>query len=158
MKTWERAMVKAAGGIDKQAPLSVGEVAARSGVAVSTIHYYEQQGLIQGWRNSGNQRRFHRGVLRRVAVIKVAQRLGLPLTAIADALATLPTERTVTAADWQRLSASWHNELTERIKLLTQLRDQLGECIGCGCLSLEACQLRNPGDRLAGKGAGAHML
>ncbi|MFD1216992.1 MULTISPECIES: redox-sensitive transcriptional activator SoxR [Microbulbifer] len=143
--------------IDKQAPLSVGDVAARSGVAVSTIHFYEQQGLIKGWRNTGNQRRFHRDVLRRIAVIKVAQRLGLPLSEIAEALATLPTERTVTAEDWQRLSASWHDELTTRITLLTQLRDQLGECIGCGCLSLEACQLRNPDDRLAGKGPGAHF-
>lgn len=143
--------------IDKAAPLGVGEVATRSGVAVSTIHFYEQQGLIKGWRTSGNQRRFHRNVLRRIAVIKVAQHLGLPLAAIAEALATLPTERTVTAADWQRLSATWHEELTSRINLLVQLRDQLGECIGCGCLSLEACQLRNPDDRLAGKGPGAHL-
>lgn len=143
--------------IDKAAPLGVGEVATRSGVAVSTIHFYEQQGLIKGWRTSGNQRRFHRDVLRRIAVIKVAQHLGLPLAAIAEALATLPTERTVTAADWQRLSATWHEELTSRINLLAQLRDQLGECIGCGCLSLEACQLRNPDDRLAGKGPGAHL-
>lgn len=143
--------------IDKAAPLGVGEVATRSGVAVSTIHFYEQQGLIKGWRTSGNQRRFHRNVLRRIAVIKVAQHLGLPLAAIAEALATLPTERTVTAADWQRLSATWHEELTRRINLLAQLRDQLGECIGCGCLSLEACQLRNPDDRLAGKGPGAHL-
>ena len=90
-------------------------------------------------------------------MIKVAQRLGLPLTAIAEALATLPAERTVTAADWQRLSATWHDELTSRINLLTQLRDQLGECIGCGCLSLEVCQLRNPDDRLAGRGPGAHL-
>jgi len=143
--------------IDKQAPLSVGDVATRSGVAVSTIHFYEQQGLIKGWRNSGNQRRFHRDVLRRIAVIKVAQSLGLPLAAIAEALATLPTERTVTAVDWKRLSATWHDELTSRINLLTQLRDQLGECIGCGCLSLEVCQLRNPDDRLARKGPGAHL-
>jgi len=143
--------------IDKQAPLSVGDVATRSGVAVSTIHFYEQQGLITGWRNAGNQRRFHRDVLRRIAVIKVAQSLGLPLAAIAEALATLPTGRTVTALDWQRLSATWHDELTSRIHLLTQLKDQLGECIGCGCLSLEACQLRNPDDRLAAKGPGAHL-
>lgn len=143
--------------IDKAAPLGVGEVATRSGVAVSTIHFYEQQGLIKGWRTSGNQRRFHRDVLRRIAVIKVAQHLGLPLAAIAEALATLPTERTVTAADWQRLSATWHEELTSRINLLAQLRGQLVECIGCGCLSLEACQLRNPDDRLAGKGPGAHL-
>ena len=151
-------MAKTTTGSTREAALSVGEVAARSGVAVSTIHFYEQQGLIHGWRNSGNQRRFHRDVLRRVAVIKVAQRLGLPLAMIADALAALPTERTVTAADWRQLSAAWHGELTERITLLSQLRDQLGECIGCGCLSLEACQLRNPDDRLAGQGPGAHML
>jgi MerR family transcriptional regulator, redox-sensitive transcriptional activator SoxR len=150
-------MSKPARKVDKNAPLSVGEVAARSGVTVSTIHFYEQKGLIQSWRNSGNQRRFQRDVLRRIAVIKVAQHLGLPLSAIADALATLPTERTISATDWQKLSAAWYSELTERINLLTQLRDQLGECIGCGCLSLEACQLRNPNDRLAAKGPGAHL-
>jgi len=150
-------MSRSSSRIDKQIPLSVGDVAARSGVAVSTLHFYEQQGLIQSWRSSGNQRRYHRDVLRRIAVIKVAQRLGLPLAAIAEALATLPTGRTVTAADWKRLSATWHDELTHRINMLTQLRDQLGECIGCGCLSLEACRLRNPDDRLARKGPGPHL-
>src|SRR5690606_21657381 len=99
----ESVMSRSSSRIDKQIPLSVGDVAARSGVAVSTLHFYEQQGLIQSWRSSGNQRRYHRDVLRRIAVIKVAQRLGLPLAAIAEALATLPTGRTVTAADWKRL-------------------------------------------------------
>ena len=143
--------------IDPKASLSVGEVAARSGVAISTLHYYEQEGLIHCWRSNGNQRHFHRDVLRRIAVIKVAQRIGLPLATIAQALATLPVERTVTAADWQRLSAGWYEELTQRIYLLNQLRDQLGECIGCGCLSLEVCQLRNPNDRLSVRGPGAHL-
>lgn len=150
-------MGKSRGHIDKGAPLSVGEVATRSGVSVSAIHYYEEQGLIQGWRNSGNQRRFHRDVLRRIAVIKVAQSLGLSLATISEALATLPSEQKVTVADWQQLSSVWQDELTSRINLLTQLRDQLGDCIGCGCLSLEVCQLRNPDDRLAAKGPGAHL-
>src|SRR5690625_4551815 len=136
-------MKKSAQKVDKRAPLSVGEVAARSGVPVSTIHFYEQKGLIKSWRNSGNQRRFPRDVLRRIAVIKVAQHLGFSLSTITEALATLPTDRALTTADWSTLSASWHEDLNARINLLTQLRDELSECIGCGCLSLESCQLRN---------------
>ncbi|MFZ5506965.1 MAG: redox-sensitive transcriptional activator SoxR [Pseudomonadota bacterium] len=114
--------------------LSVGEVAARSGVAVSALHFYESRGLIHSTRNAGNQRRYPRSVLRRVAVIKVAQRMGIPLAAIAEALQALPNRRT-----------------------LTQLRDQLDGCIGCGCLSLKACPLRNAQDALAGEGAGPHF-
>lgn len=150
-------MAKSLQKLDKHAPLSVGEVAVRSGVAVSTIHFYEQKGLIKAQRNNGNQRRFQRDVLRRIAVIKVAQHLGLPLSAITEALTTLPADRALTTADWQTLSASWHEDLTARIKLLTQLRDELSECIGCGCLSLESCQLRNANDRLAKRGPGAHF-
>ncbi|WP_110707167.1 redox-sensitive transcriptional activator SoxR [Salinicola sp. CR57] len=135
----------------KQA-LSVGDVARRSGVAVSTLHFYETKGLIHSWRNAGNQRRYTRDVLRRVAVIKIAQRTGVPLTEIREALAALPDSRTPTAADWRRLSERWRAALDERIAQLTLLRDQLDGCIGCGCLSLSQCPLRNPGDVLGGNG------
>ncbi len=138
--------------------LSVGEVATRSGVPVSTIHFYESKGLIQSWRSAGNQRRYPRGVLRRIAVIKVAQRTGVPLTVIGEALATLPEGRPPTAQDWNRMSAVWKDELDARIARLTKLRDQLDGCIGCGCLSLEACPLRNPRDELAQEGAGPRLL
>ncbi|WP_353861797.1 redox-sensitive transcriptional activator SoxR [Azospirillum formosense] len=142
--------------IDKD--LSVGEVAERSGVAVSTIHFYESKGLIASWRSSGNQRRFPRDVLRRIAVIKVAQRLGVPLATIAQALKTLPDGRTPTAEDWKRLSAAWKADLDERIAVLTRLRDGLEDCIGCGCLSLGECPLRNPWDELSEDGSGPRLL
>lgn len=138
--------------------LSVGEVAERSGVAVSAIHFYEKKGLIDSWRNAGNQRRFHRDVLRRIAVIKVAQRLGIPLSEIGKELATLPTDRTVTAKDWQKLSENWKADLNQRIEMLIGLRDQLSNCIGCGCLSIDACRLRNPWDELGDNGPGARLL
>ncbi len=137
--------------------LSVGEVAKRSGVAVSTLHFYEAEGLIQSWRNKGNQRRYPRDVLRRVAVIKVAQRTGIPLASIRKALAALPNARTPNAQDWARLSAKWAAELDERIAQLTRLREDMTGCIGCGCLSLGTCPLRNEGDRLAKLGPGAHF-
>lgn len=136
---------------------SVGELAARSGVAVSTLHFYEAQGLITSNRSGGNHRRYARSMLRRVAVIRVAQRLGLPLAAIRDALAALPDGRTPTVRDWQRLSRQWKDDLDQRIADLTALRDQLDGCIGCGCLSLKACRLRNPGDTLGGQGPGAQL-
>lgn len=136
--------------------LSVGELARRSGVAVSTLHFYEAKGLIGSSRNAGNQRRYSREVLRRVAVIKVAQRVGIPLAEIAEALESLPQRRNPTAADWAALSARWREGLDQRIEKLLMLRDQLDGCIGCGCLSLEACPLRNPGDQLAAEGPGAH--
>lgn len=138
--------------------LTVGDVSARSGVAVSAIHFYEAKGLILSWRNGGNQRRYPREVLRRVAIIKVAQRLGLPLASIKQALDSLPKGRTPTEQDWRRLSARWREELGARIETLTRLRDQLTSCIGCGCLSLHECPLRNPGDALAGEGAGPRLL
>lgn len=138
--------------------LSVGELAARSGLAVSAIHFYEAKGLISSARNSGNQRRFARSELRRVAVIKVAQRAGISLAEIRDALATLPTGRTVTANDWKRLSRRWKSELDERIYRLTALRDQLGDCIGCGCLSLKTCPLRNPMDVAGEDGPGPRYI
>lgn len=138
--------------------LTVGEVATRSGVAVSAIHFYEAKGLISGWRNSGNQRRYARAVLRRVAIIKVAQRLGIPLAAIGEALDSLPKARTPTEKDWQRLSARWKEDLDQRIEKMTKLRDQLTGCIGCGCLSMETCPLRNPRDELGGEGSGPRLL
>ena len=139
-------------------PLTVGEIAERSGVAVSALHFYEAQGLIKSTRNSGNQRRFARETLRRVAVIKVAQRLGIPLAAIGEALKSLPEGRTPTAADWNKLSATWRAELDARISKLQQMRDQLSSCIGCGCLSLRDCPLRNPLDALSEQGAGPRLL
>jgi MerR family redox-sensitive transcriptional activator SoxR len=145
-----------AGRIRKE--LSVGEVAARSGVAVSAIHFYEAKGLIRSRRNQGNQRRYAREVLRLVAVIKVAQRIGIPLAMIRDALATLPHGRTPTAADWRKLSANWKRGLDERIERMMQLRDSLTGCIGCGCLSLKVCPLRNPRDRLGEEGPGPRLL
>lgn len=138
--------------------LSIGEVATRSGVAVSAIHYYESRGLIKGWRSPGNQRRYPRGVLRRVAVIKVAQRLGIPLQAILDAFKALPRERTPTAEDWAKMSTRWRAELDDRITKLTRLRDELSGCIGCGCLSLDSCPLYNPGDKLSKEGPGPRLL
>jgi len=138
--------------------LSVGEVAARSGVAVSAIHFYEAKGLIRSRRNHGNQRRYPRGILRLVAVIKVVQRIGMPLATVREALATLPNGRTPTAAEWRRLSAAWQRDLDDRIERLTRLRDSLTGCIGCGCLSLKACPLRNPGDKLSEEGCGPRLL
>ncbi|HUO12482.1 MAG TPA: redox-sensitive transcriptional activator SoxR [Caulobacteraceae bacterium] len=138
--------------------LTVGEVAERSGVAVSALHFYERKGLLRSIRTSGNQRRYYRAVLRQVAVIKVAQRAGVPLALIKQSLASLPIDRAPSADDWRAMSERWRDELDERIRRLTQLRDQLGDCIGCGCLSIEACPLRNPGDTLAGQGPGPRLL
>ncbi|MBU0748286.1 MAG: redox-sensitive transcriptional activator SoxR [Gammaproteobacteria bacterium] len=145
------------GAIDLTADLSVGEVARRSGLAVSALHFYESRGLLASVRNAGNQRRYPRSVLRRVAVIKVAQRMGVPLAAIAQALQALPSGRTPTVADWRRLSQRWREDLDERIRTLTALRDQLDGCIGCGCLSLKVCPLRNAQDTLAQQGPGPHF-
>jgi MerR family redox-sensitive transcriptional activator SoxR len=138
--------------------MTVGEVAARSGVAVSTLHFYESAGLIRSWRNEGNQRRYAREVLRRVAVIRVAQRAGISLAAIGEALKALPDERTPTKEDWSRLSAGWRADLNDRIARLTRLRDQLDGCIGCGCLSLGVCPLYNPADKLGKLGPGPQIL
>lgn len=140
------------------AELTVGEAAKRSGVAVSTLHFYEAEGLIRSYRNAGNQRRYPREVLRRIAVIRVAQRTGISLAEIREALKALPNGRTPTAEDWQKLSARWRGELNDRIDRLTRLRDQLDGCIGCGCLSLDVCPLRNPWDRAAEQGPGPRYL
>lgn len=138
--------------------LTVGQLARRSGIAVSAVHFYESNGLISGWRSEGNQRRYSRDILRRVAVIKVAQRIGVPLAMIRDALRRLPEGRTPTKTDWKRLSAAWEASLSERIEKLTRLRDSLSECIGCGCLSLTVCPLRNPMDKLSNEGPGPRLL
>ena len=138
--------------------LSVGQLAARSGVAVTALHFYEAKGLIKSNRNAGNQRRYPRDVLRRVVVIKIAQRLGIPLATIGEALRTLPDERAPNVHDWERLSALWREDLDERINKLVLLRDKLNGCIGCGCLSMEACPLRNQDDKLAEHGPGAQLL
>ncbi|MEK1897471.1 MAG: redox-sensitive transcriptional activator SoxR [Rhizobium sp.] len=138
--------------------LTVGEVAERSGLAVSALHFYEAKGLISSIRSRGNQRRFGRDVLRRLGIIKVAQRVGIPLAEIQAAFDTLPQNRTPTATDWQRLSLLWKEDLDARINRLVALRDRLTDCIGCGCLSVESCPLRNPYDRLAKDGPGPRLL
>ncbi len=138
--------------------LTVGQLAARSGAAVSALHFYETKGLISSRRTAGNQRRYHRDTLRRVAFVRAAQRVGIPLATIREALAELPEERTPTREDWARLSATWRAELDERIKQLNRLRDHLTDCIGCGCLSLATCVLSNPDDAFGERGSGSRLL
>jgi len=138
--------------------LTVGEVARRSGVAISTVHFYERQGLIASWRTQGNQRRYDRAILRRIAIIRVAQKAGIHLKAMKDFLETVPAGSTLLADDWRRLTLSWQSMIEERIEALQQLRDELGSCIGCGCLSLTDCPLRNTDDRLGREGPGARLL
>ncbi|XRQ02709.1 redox-sensitive transcriptional activator SoxR [Actinomadura welshii] len=138
--------------------LTVGQLAERSGVAVSALHFYESKGLISSRRTAGNQRRFSRDALRRVSFIKVSQRVGIPLSEIREALATLPEERTPTVADWARLSEAWRSDLDARIRQLERLRDDLTDCIGCGCLSISKCALANPYDRLGDEGPGPRRL
>ena len=144
--------------MDLEKALTVGELAKRSGVAVSALHFYEAKGLIRSMRSPGNQRRYPREMLRRVSVIKVAQRVGVPLADIREALKALPQNRAPSAAEWRRLSSKWKAELDERITKLTKLRDQLDQCIGCGCLSIGNCWLRNPWDKLAAQGPGPRLL
>jgi MerR family redox-sensitive transcriptional activator SoxR len=142
----------------KTKELSPGQLSERSGVAVSALHFYEREGLIASRRTSGNQRRYHRETLRRVAFIRISQRVGIPLAEIRAALNTLPEGRTPTRKDWSRLSTTWRTNLDERITQLTRLRDDLTGCIGCGCLSLASCTLVNSHDRLAERGPGARVL
>lgn len=137
---------------------TISEVAARSGVAPSALRFYEEKGLISSRRTSGNQRRFERAILRRVAVIRAAQRIGIPLATIRDALGTLPDKRTPTRRDWERLSRQWREDLDARIAELELLRKHLASCIGCGCLSLKNCALFNPADRAARRGPGPRYL
>ncbi|RMI34845.1 redox-sensitive transcriptional activator SoxR [Nocardia stercoris] len=138
--------------------LTPGQLSERSGVAVSALHFYEREGLITSRRTSGNQRRYNRETLRRVAFIRISQRVGIPLNEIRRALDTLPEGRTPNRKDWERLSTLWHRDLDERIEQLVRLRDNLSGCIGCGCLSLGSCRLVNPQDRLGNLGPGARTL
>lgn len=138
--------------------LTPGEMSHRSGVAVSALHFYEREGLIASRRTTGNQRRYPRETLRRVAFIRMSQRLGIPLARIRDALSALPTDRVPTSKDWAKLSAGWRQDLDDRIVHLERLRDNLAGCIGCGCLSLKTCMLSNPGDMLSEQGPGAAKL
>ncbi len=138
--------------------LSVGEVSERSGLPVSTLHFYERKGLIASTRNGANHRVYRRDVLRRVAIIKVAQSAGVPLAEIAEALSGLPAHSVPDAEDWGRISEIWYDDLTRRIQLLTALRDKMAFCIGCGCLSVKRCPLLNADDHLAAEGPGARLL
>ncbi len=142
----------------KDAGWTVGRVAKRCGVRVSTLHFYERRGLIRSWRNAGNQRRYKPDVLRRVAVIKAAQKMGISLELIRAALANLPDDRTPTVNDWEVLSTHWRDELDERIAYLKRLRDSLTGCIGCGCLSLKTCPIYNEEDRLGREESGPVIL
>lgn len=134
------------------------QVVRRSGVSASALRYYEARGLIAAHRTGENRRTYPRHVLRRLAVIRAAQAVGLSLAEITDALAIVPLDRPVTRAEWEGLSRSWRDALELRMRALAQLRDGLTGCIGCGCLSQEKCPLWNPGDRLAEQGAGPHIL
>ena len=135
--------------------LSVGEMAERAGVAVSTLHFYEAEGLIESWRTPANHRRYDRRELRRVALARIAQSVGVPLAEVKRVLDRLPRDRALRAADWEEAARPWAALLDERISLLTRLRDQMGYCIGCGCLSVESCPLYNRDDRLGSNGPGA---
>jgi len=137
---------------------SIGEVAERCGIATSALRFYERQGLIRSVRSAGNQRRYHRDELRRIAFIKVAQQVGLSLDEVAESLATLPADRSPNKHDWERLSRAWRDRLDHQLALLQGLRDELDSCIGCGCLSLRSCRLYNPDDRAAALGAGPRYL
>jgi len=138
--------------------MSVGQIAKRAGIKVSTLHFYEQKGLIESWRNNGNQRRYDRSVLRRIAVIKTAQQLGMSLQEIALAIQHFPKNHAPTEVEWAVMADIWKSQLDERIRRLQLLRDNLTECIGCGCLSNSKCRLRNPDDILAQSGNGSIVL
>lgn len=138
--------------------LTIGQLAQRSGVATSALRFYEDRGLITSDRTSGNQRRYQRATLRRVALVRAAQRVGVPLREVATALDGLPATRTPSAADWERLARRWQQRLEDQIAGLRQLRDDLSGCIGCGCLSLKGCSLLNPADGAAGLGSGPRYL
>jgi MerR family transcriptional regulator, redox-sensitive transcriptional activator SoxR len=138
--------------------LTIGELSARSGVAPSALRFYEAEGLIAARRTSGNQRRYERAVLRRIALIQAGRAAGIPLERIRTALETLPSGRTPTRRDWERLSRGWRDDLDRQIATLQALRSRLTTCIGCGCLSIDACDLLNPDDEAGGIGPGAHYL
>lgn len=138
--------------------LTIGELAARSGVAASALRFYESEGLIGSRRTAGNQRRFSRDTLRRVAFIRISQRVGIPLAVAREALALLPDGRTPTREDWARVSDGWRHDLEARIRQLERLRDDLTDCVGCGCLSIDRCTLANPSDELSHQGPGPRRL
>ncbi|MCP2169839.1 MerR family transcriptional regulator, redox-sensitive transcriptional activator SoxR [Goodfellowiella coeruleoviolacea] len=142
----------------RQRELTIGELSERSGVPTSALRFYEREGLIHSRRTSGNQRRFGRDMLRRIAFVRVSQRVGIPLAMIRDALGLLPEGRTPTREDWARLSQCWHDDLTSRITQLERLRDNLTDCIGCGCLSIDRCLLANPDDVLSQRGSGPQRV
>ncbi|MGY0215872.1 redox-sensitive transcriptional activator SoxR [Endozoicomonadaceae bacterium StTr2] len=138
--------------------LTIGETVERSGVAASALRFYESRGLIHSYRTNGNQRRFHSSMLRRIAVIQVAQKLGMTLEEIKQALSTLPDNRTPTKRDWDKLATQWRKQMDDRISRLEDLRDNLSSCIGCGCLSMQQCRLVNPEDILQEEGSGPRQL
>jgi len=138
--------------------LTIGEAARRSGVAASTLRFYETRGLVRSERGPGNQRRYHRSMLRRISLVRVAQSLGLSLREIGEALNTLPDKRTPSKKDWEKLSTRWRVQLDDRIANLQRMREQLTGCIGCGCLSLQRCALYNADDHAAKHGAGPRYL
>ncbi len=138
--------------------ITIGELARRTGVATSALRFYEQRGLIRSERTAGNQRRFPRATVRRVSVIRAAQRCGISLEEIGEVLSRLPDDRTPTAADWAAISTAWRESLDERIAVLEGLRDRLSGCIGCGCLSLDRCWLVNPDDEVGRAGPGPRLL
>jgi MerR family redox-sensitive transcriptional activator SoxR len=138
--------------------LTIGDLSTRSGVAPSALRFYEARGLIRADRTSGNQRRYARATLRRVALVQAGRAAGIPLEQIRVALETLPSERTPTRRDWERLSRSWRTDIDRRLEALQGLRNRLTDCIGCGCLSIDRCSLLNPDDEAATLGPGAHFL
>lgn len=140
------------------ADLTPGQLATRSGLTISALHFYEREGLIASSRTHGNQRRYTRDTLRRVAFIRTSRRVGIPLANIRAALATMPAGRAPTKKDWTRLSRIWRGDLDQRIEQLERLRDELDACIGCGCLSLRSCRLNNPDDELSQEGNGPRIL
>ena len=142
----------------QEANWTVGKVAKRCGIKISALHFYEQKGLIRSWRNAGNQRRYKADVIRRIAIIKAAQNIGMSLNAIKQAFASLPDKRTPTIKDWENLSSQWQDDLNRRIAYLEKLRDSLTSCIGCGCLSMKKCPIYNTNDKLANEGQGAVLL
>ena len=138
--------------------LTIGELAERSGVAPSALRFYEEKGLVAAGRTDGNQRRYDRSMLRRIALIQAGRAAGIPLAQLGEALATLPPNRTPTRRDWERLSRRWREDLEQRIATLEALRTRLSTCIGCGCLSIDRCSLLNPDDEAGAGGPGAHYL
>jgi MerR family transcriptional regulator, redox-sensitive transcriptional activator SoxR len=140
------------------AGLTIGELAARSGLSASALRFYEREGLVSAQRTSGNQRRYERATLRRIALVRAGRAAGIPLAEIRSALETLPSRRTPSRRDWERLSRAWRADIDGRIATLEAIRDRLNTCIGCGCLSIDRCTLLNPDDEAAAQGPGAHYL